>query len=875
MSSTCAGGWPDGSSPRGRGTPGPMADYRLVVRVIPAWAGNTGEHHGRVDPGMGHPRVGGEHAGNWSPGIPEIGSSPRGRGTLVHITTANASNRVIPAWAGNTWSLGVYSAAITGHPRVGGEHPVSLTEARRDSGSSPRGRGTLVQPPGQGVEVRVIPAWAGNTGPSAPPAYSPAGHPRVGGEHGPVPSACIAAYGSSPRGRGTLPPLRTRPKCARVIPAWAGNTSPPGRGTHSQPGHPRMGGEHALRPASLPARRGSSPRGRGTLKHCSTIALCWRVIPAWAGNTIAGEQACRPGPGHPRVGGEHLLPSRNERKTTGSSPRGRGTLVQAISDVVYWRVIPAWAGNTRQAALAAALGTGHPRVGGEHRASASRRAKTRGSSPRGRGTPLALALALALQRVIPAWAGNTRRRRPAPRLPPGHPRVGGEHFRRKIHSPKKPGSSPRGRGTLSVQCAHAAQTRVIPAWAGNTRRWRPANSRFPGHPRVGGEHEADPGRVPYDDGSSPRGRGTPGLWGQSARRRRVIPAWAGNTSTGRTPGPGSAGHPRVGGEHQTGCRYAHSVNGSSPRGRGTQVLAERLHGGLRVIPAWAGNTRPPPARRKKRPGHPRVGGEHISLPLYHPRRLGSSPRGRGTRRRLHGFAPPKRVIPAWAGNTVRPKARDAMLPGHPRVGGEHSGRITSLRAASGSSPRGRGTRLDQIDDPDGLRVIPAWAGNTTRTRRPPTSTAGHPRVGGEHDSMSHGAVSKNGSSPRGRGTLLRAVRRRRRRRVIPAWAGNTVADLHSSILSSGHPRVGGEHNELLSGTDPFDGSSPRGRGTLKMAHRNEKRERVIPAWAGNTCRPDYRSAKPAGHPRVGGEHPLLRCSSRSNCGSSPRGRGTR
>ena len=130
----------------------------------------------------------------------------------------------------------------------------------------------------------------------------------------------------------------------------------------------------------------------------------------------------------------------------------------------------------------------------------------------------------------------------------------------------------------------------------------------------------------------------------------------------------------------------------------------------------------------------------------------------------------------------------------------------------------------------------------------------HPRVGGEHiDSVLRDAKG-NGSSPRGRGTRLIAKHRLVITRVIPAWAGNTQVRREPTLLATGHPRVGGEHIDVLYGSDSTDGSSPRGRGTLRFRRRHGVEERVIPAWAGNTRRGARRSLAAAGHPRVGGEH---------------------
>ena len=187
---------------------------------------------------------------------------------------------------------------------------------------------------------------------------------------------------------------------------------------------------------------------------------------------------------------------------------------------------------------------------GEHCRSPRPRAHGCGSSPRGRGT-LALGLGLLeFARVIPAWAGNTRTGSRGPAQRPGHPRVGGEHFVSHIRQHHCHGSSPRGRGTHSPRRHTHRNTRVIPAWAGNTCGFVLQSFSAAGHPRVGGEHGGS--RL------------------AAMHAGRVIPAWAGNTQAGRRSGRVAPGHPRVGGEHGPAKRRASPATGSSPRGRGTQ-----------------------------------------------------------------------------------------------------------------------------------------------------------------------------------------------------------------------------------------------------------------------------------------------------------------
>ena len=156
----------------------------------------------------------------------------------------------------------------------------------------------------------------------------------------------------------------------------------------------------------------------------------------------------------------------------------------------------------------------------------------------------------------------------------------------------------------------------------------------------------------------------------------------------------------------------------------------------------------------------------------------------------------------------------------------------------------------------------------------PQITTGHPRMGGEHSSASNSASASAGSSPHGRGTSCLNLLARRKLRVIPAWAGNIAEIARSSPANPGHPRMGGEHPNLHRVGLALVGSSPHGRGTYLTPWRSASSVRVIPAWAGNICRAEIMRRAAPGHPRMGGEHIPIANPGSPECGSSPHGRGT-
>ena len=172
--------------------------------------------------------------------------------------------------------------------------------------------------------------------------------------------------------------------------------------------------------------------------------------------------------------------------------------------------------------------------------------------------------------------------------------------------------------------------------------------------------------------------------------------------------------------------------------------------------------------------HPRVGGEHAFDFRDDLHRVGSSPRGRGTHRRRRICRTWCRFIPAWAGNTAVCRIQSILGPVHPRVGGEHLDGIDSTTFGTGSSPRGRGTHHVVGDDAHRVRFIPAWAGNTSLWAWALATASVHPRVGGEHILLRSPKGWYTGSSPRGRGTRVQRLVAHARFRFIPAWAGNTL-----------------------------------------------------------------------------------------------------
>ena len=253
-------------------------------------------------------------------------------------------------------------------------------------------------------------------------------------------------------------------------------------------------------------------------------------------------------------------------------------------------------------------------------------------------------------------------------------------------------------------------------------------------------------------GSSPHMRGTLRKAPRRMVAVGIIPAYAGNTRGYLDSRLQSRDHPRICGEHLIFDRWPVRVTGSSPHMRGTRNRLAPSPVQAGIIPAYAGNTFFPARTADGLGDHPRICGEHAVSRLTGRLAPGSSPHMRGTRTPRPVGWPCDGIIPAYAGNTSAPSSASIRRWDHPRICGEHSSGIGMIRYGTGSSPHMRGTRAVWMP-PTSLRwIIPAYAGNTFRPRPYSTRSRDHPRICGEHIANKTYRVSEEGSSPHMRGT---------------------------------------------------------------------------------------------------------------------------
>ena len=516
----------------------------------------------------------------------------------------------------------------------------------------------------------------------------------------------------------------------------------------------------------------------------------------------------------------------------------------------------------------------HPRSRGEHAARPGQQGPRTGSSPLARGTRCGRPFRQQPLRFIPARAGNTSGRRRARPWSPVHPRSRGEHGYALESAVDGDGSSPLARGTHHLDAQRLGKPRFIPARAGNTAPGRAARRAPTVHPRSRGEHRIGDALTPASFGSSPLARGTPPVHVAGVSGPRFIPARAGNTEEDAGRDEAIPVHPRSRGEHDPGRLTRGHRDGSSPLARGTRRELRPAPRRRRFIPARAGNTAPGRAARRPPTVHPRSRGEHRRPRRGAPPRPGSSPLARGTHHRDRPHIEPDRFIPARAGNTDgRSEIREERSV-HPRSRGEHRVRAHRPAVADGSSPLARGTPDHHLPDRRRRRFIPARAGNTPRAPPPPRPGTVHPRSRGEHLAGVHPRPSATGSSPLARGTRRRHPRTSLSMRFIPARAGNTRPEFWSGRGTPVHPRSRGEHAVAVAVLLTSDGSSPLARGTPGGRRRGPVPGRFIPARAGNTNIGSPRCPATPVHPRSRGEHPVETRRRQHVDGSSPLARGT-
>ena len=155
---------------------------------------------------------------------------------------------IIPACAGSTPRQRSGHLHHGDHPRMCGEHITPNPFANAVLGSSPHVRGAQNLLPIMQDLDGIIPACAGSTCARLSARLEHGDHPRMCGEHRISVNTVSSSAGSSPHVRGARSALLVAPCVPGIIPACAGSTKGAFgiQGRHWD--HPRMCGEHLYMP---------------------------------------------------------------------------------------------------------------------------------------------------------------------------------------------------------------------------------------------------------------------------------------------------------------------------------------------------------------------------------------------------------------------------------------------------------------------------------------------------------------------------------------------------------------------------------------------------------------------------------------------------
>ncbi len=200
-----------------------------------------------------------------------------------------------------------------------------------------------------------------------------------------------------------------------------------------------------------------------------------------------------------------------------------------------------------------------------------------GSSPPARGPRPARRVHHARRGLIPACAGTTLSQRALAAKVTAHPRLRGDH---SITFPRLSvmcGSSPPARGPRPGSPLRWCWNGLIPACAGTTGADHEFRARRRAHPRLRGDHQRAPASLRAFLGSSPPARGPRIEVYPSNPDQGLIPACAGTTPHVMDPVREPRAHPRLRGDHYSGCYANVSITGSSPPARGPLCVG-RLRG---------------------------------------------------------------------------------------------------------------------------------------------------------------------------------------------------------------------------------------------------------------------------------------------------------
>ena len=212
--------------------------------------------------------------------------------------------------------------------------------------------------------------------------------------------------------------------------------------------------------------------------------------------------------------------------------------------------------------------------------------------------------------------------------------------------------------------------------------------------------------------------------------------------------------------------------GSPPRMRGKASRGGLILKDDGITPAYAGKSIQTFQFVQYHRDHPRVCGEKLSISSAHISQTGSPPRMRGKARMILIHVNGERITPAYAGKRVRPCLTCFAHRDHPRVCGEKQSGCVPCSAR--------------------FRITPAYAGKSQCRASLAHLHGDHPRVCGEKAQTAQQTETRKGSPPRMRGKGVQPRDKRVAVRITPAYAGKSPKSRPATGPERDHPRVCGE-----------------------------------------------------------------------------------
>ena len=418
---------------------------------------------------------------------------------------------------------------------------------------------------------------------------------------------------------------------------------------------------------------------------------------------------------------------------------------------------------------------------------------------------------------------------------PVYPRVCGGSRTRLRHEWRDWGLSPRVRGKRAGGVLQRRGAGSIPACAGEADGRCAGRHRPPVYPRVCGGSASTWATFSCPNGLSPRVRGKPGHKVGIVHIHRSIPACAGEATAGRLLARIRRVYPRVCGGSSARSVRPLADEGLSPRVRGKLRRQPRPGAAGGSIPACAGEAHQSGAYRQCLWVYPRVCGGSDAGGEPPARVKGLSPRVRGKRAHIHIYHRRRRSIPACAGEASLSVSQQQTLRVYPRVCGGSTTLALMLNEGAGLSPRVRGKHIAATPPEPPRRSIPACAGEAEPREQTAYPGRVYPRVCGGSASWTARRGWSTGLSPRVRGKPESGGCRPGLLRSIPACAGEAEIVEVVAVIDRVYPRVCGGSQRSIGRLAGFHGLSPRVRGKPGPPREGTTMTRSIPACAGEAA----------------------------------------